>query len=48
MARPRAAHEYVMDGVTALVAGLRTRAVLSRQVAGAFALHVPVPRSPLH
>jgi len=48
VALPRAAHEYVRDGVTALVAGLRTRAVLSRQVTGAIALHVSTPHSPLH
>jgi hypothetical protein len=48
VALPLATHEFVTDGVTALVAFIGTRAVLSRQVVGAFSLRVPTPHGPLH
>jgi len=44
----RATQDSVTDGVTALVAFIGTRVVLSRQVIGAFSLRVPTPHGPLH
>lgn len=48
MALLRATQDSVTDGVTALVAFIGTRVVLSRQVIGAFSLRVPTPHGPLH
>jgi hypothetical protein len=48
VALPLATQDSVTDGVTALVAFIGTRVVLSRQVIGAFSLRVPTLHGPFH